>query len=329
MNNMKNLAKLCLPFVLMLQSCGDGITKNETIDANVKAEIKALDDKLIQRVSENNTELLKEMMSDELLDKSGEQIAAVLKEVSEEITTTHYTKLDEYHVQNTGTGGGNNVSSGTTENNDYNLRFMGINKEMYVSLLIPEGKIDNYLITAVYGKYDDEWKLNILQFGQYRIDKKTAPEHYKASQEHYKKGHLIDAVTSISLAHLCLQPANKIWSYNGAKKIKDYYKKVMAEINEKQPLPLTISQVESAPKVFRIFPQAVEDGYFPTVQYITTIEISDTAAITAENDRIHEVIGEVFPGINENKKYLFYRAFNEMPTGENEVHHFGFTKVLE
>lgn len=326
---MKNIAKLCIPFLLILQSCGGGITKNESIDANVKAEMKALDDKLIQSVSENDVAILKEMMSDELLDKSGEQIAAVLKEVSEEITTTNYTKLDEYHIQNTSIGGGNNVSSGTSEDNDYTLRFMGLNKEMYVSLLIPEGKIDNYLITAVYGKYGDEWKLNILQFGQYRIDQKTAPEHYKASEEHYEKGHLIDAVTSISLANLCLQPANKIWSYNDAKKIKDHYKKVMAEINEKQPLPLTISQVESTPKVFRIFPRAVEDGYFPTVQYITTIAIGDTAAITAENERIHAVIGDVFPGINENKKYLFYRAFNEMPTGENEVQHFGFTKVLE
>jgi len=39
------------------------------------------------------------------------------------------------------------------------------------------------------------------------------------------------------------------------------------------------------------------------------------------------LLDKIFNGININKKYVFYRAYNEMPAKNRPVRYYGFTEL--
>jgi hypothetical protein len=43
---------------------------------------------------------------------------------------------------------------------------------------------------------------------------------------------------------------------------------------------------------------------------------------------IHQSIGHIFKGIDKDKRYLYYKAYNEMPNGTTPVPTYGFVKKL-
>ena len=42
-------------------------------------------------------------------------------------------------------------------------------------------------------------------------------------------------------------------------------------------------------------------------------------SLKKENDEIKKVIGKLIPGIDQNKKYVYYDAFNEWPRSDRSV----------
>ena len=48
------------------------------------------------------------------------------------------------------------------------------------------------------------------------------------------------------------------------------------------------------------------------------------AYINSAFDSLKKVIGKIFPGIEKDKKYVFFQAHNEIPDGKTPVEHFGF-----
>jgi len=180
------------------------------------------------------------------------------------------------------------------------------------------------LIMAIYGKYDNDWKINILQFGQYSLFSKLAPDYYKLAKVSYDKSYLIDAVNYIGLAKLCLRPANDFLQYQKEKEINEFYDKIMKEVNSKYQFPLTLDNIASKPKVFRISPEMINEGFFPMVYYLTDINLKDTTALKLENEKIKKEVGQLFTGIDQDKKFVFYWAFNEVPDGKKLVEHYGY-----
>lgn len=59
---------------------------------------------------------------------------------------------------------------------------------------------DELVILAIYGNYNDQWKLNILQAMGYSYFKMTSVDYYKLTKECYQKSYLVDAVLNIDIA---------------------------------------------------------------------------------------------------------------------------------
>lgn len=312
--------------IFSLSGCYFGtstVWKNEEIDPAMNDQFEKLNDELFSSLKNKDLEHLQTLLSDELLNQGLDKISQTLGNTHIPDESAHYSILDKYYVKHSKAGNNTLINSGSTENS-YLLGFQSLTKEMYVSLLIPDNTKNQVLITAVYGKFGDEWKILILQFGQYSIYDRTANDYYNLAVEQYNKSHLIDAVNYINLAKQCLLPANEYLHYHNEAEINKFHDKLLAEVYEKFNFPLTLEQIESKPRVFRIFPFIIDEGVFPGIYYLTYLALDDSLALRHENEAVKFEVERIFTGIEQDKKYVFYRAFNEMPEDNKNVVSYGF-----
>jgi hypothetical protein len=315
-----------------LQGCNFGASKtmmDENIKQSLKIEIEALDEKILEAVTSNNPELFKTVMSDRLIEKSGDKIDQMIEQVSNLFTVKDYRVLNQFHVTNSKPGIGNTVFSGISGLNDYKIQYQAENKEMFISLLIPKTGIDEFLIANIYGKYPEGWKLNIIHFGQYKVNGQTAPELYIKAKEKLDKEYLVDAVNAMFLCSLVLNPADLYWKYQKEDEMKLLQEKVMSIANTKYSFPFTLEEIDTKPSILSIYPQGMHEGYFPMIEYLTSIDLEDTLSTKAENEKIHKLIGQKFHGIDKDKKFIFYKAFSQMPDNVTPVATYGFVKELK
>ncbi len=323
---------LIILVAITLQGCNLGTSgswQNDHIEKEKREEIKLLNDRLFKALMSGNIEGIKRLMAPELVEKVDSDFYNSIKNINTSFKSKSYKIIDEYNVVNSTTGLSNTLMSDASADNGYIINYKAMNKDMYVSLLMPTGLDNELLVTAIYGKYGDQWKINILQFGQYSLFKKTAPDYYKLAQESYNKSYLIDAVNYISLANQCLRPGNENFKYKKEKEITDFYTKVLNEANTNFALPMTLENIDTKPKIFKIFPQITNEGFFPMVYYLSSINVKNVKALKDENDKVKVEVSKLFKGIDKDKKNVFYWAFNEMPDGVKLVEHYGFIDKLE
>ena len=304
--------------IFLFQSCNigtSGTNSNENIDHEKRQEIKRLNDKLFKAIMNNDTKGVRALLADGLVEKNGKEIDDMIKQISTSFPSKSYRILDEYNVQNSTTGINNTIPTGTKDS-DLVINYLAMNKDMYVSLLIPNGHDNELLLTAIYGKYGDQWKINILYGGQYSLLKKSPSDYYKLAQENYNRSYLIDAINYLSLAKQCLRPANDIIKYQNENEINSFYDKLIKEASSKFTLPLTLETVTSKPKVYSIHPEVIKEGYVPIIDYFTSLSLEDTIAISAEKNKMKKEISKLFTGIYNDKEGVFYRAFSEFPDGD-------------
>ena len=328
---MRNKLLLIILTIVIFQSCKlgtSGTWKNDNIDKDKREQISILNDRLFKGIISNDPAAVKSLMAEKLLEKDGANIDKLINQVSSTFKADSYRIMDEYNIHNSTTGISNTLPSGLSGDNDYVIHYLALNKEMYVSFILPNGLDNDLLFTAIYGKYGNEWKLNILQFGQFSSFGKTAPDYYKLAKASYAMSYLIDAVDEITLAKKCLHPANDFFKYNKEKEMNEFFDKVINEANTKYKLPLTLEAIETKPEVFNIYPEMINEGNFPMVCYLSKINLGDTIALKREYEKIKVEVNHIFLGINQDKKYVFYKAFNEIPDGNIKVKTYGFIDNL-
>ena len=322
--------------VLMLTMCFLGCKPNtaktyidKNIPANTKSEISALNEKLFKALKNDNKQKVKDLLSTVFLKEGSVGLDSVIETAHRYILDANsYSVSKEFYIENSTENVSNTIFSGLSGDYDYIFHYLALNKEMYISMLVPNTEPDQILITCIYGKYPEGWKLNILQIGLYQLRHKNAIDLYKDAQKKYKKGYLVDAVNTLSLVQSCLYPANNFMQYSLDGKINDFYKSIQTEVRQKYIFPNELKTIESKPKIFNISSKKLYEGDFPLINYITQIPINDTINLRKENNEIHKIIGSIYPGIDKEKHALLYCAWNEMPDGIKQLHTYGFVKRL-
>jgi hypothetical protein len=269
---------------------------------------------------------LKEIFSDKLKEKVGSDWETFTTKAGKFLVSQKFTLLDEYKT-NGEIGTNTSVFKGVSGENDYKVNFEVLNKETYVSLLLNEGIANTILLTCIYGKYGEEWKLNNLQVGAYSFFGKNAIDFYKQAKVNYEKGNLIDAVDDIVMVQQTAAPAAKLFQYQKNEEMKIFATKVYTEANKQFPLPMKVEAIKTNPQIYSITPKPMNEGVFPMVAYISKIDLKDTVALKRENEELKKVIGTLFPGIEKGKKFIFFQAYNEIPNGKTPVEHYGFALV--
>lgn len=298
-----------------------GTWKNGVIEPDTREELHQLNDQLFDLLKANKVQELKSMMSKELLE--GEPINRTVELISLGSKAGSYSILDEYYLKGKAQEPGSLIINAAAKGDDaYTLKYnQSTTQENYIAFLIPKNDADKWLITAIYGKYNYGWKLNKLDFGQYTLNGKSATELYKQAKEKYNKGYLIDAVNDMAGAVKCFRPSTQ-WQYVKEDEMNQFYFKAVKLFNSKYPFPFTLSQVSTKPKIFRILTEKLQEGTFPMIYYLSSINPRDTVALKKENAAVKKVIGKVLPGIDKGKKYILYAAFSGLPSSKKKVQQF-------
>jgi hypothetical protein len=326
---MRKIGTILLIGITLLFGCSTGSENwNDHIDAKSREQIKILDDKIIEAFNENNPQKLKELFSDELKKKSGNEIDAFIDKIHESFKTKNYSLLDEYLATNSSTGMTATAMKGVLGEYDYKINYPVLTKETYISLLLDSGSGNKHLITCIYGKYGSDWKLNVLKIGDYSYFGKTAIDFYKQAKANYEKGNLIDATNDIVMIQRTATPADDIFHYQSAEAIAAFANKVIQEANAQFRLPKKIEEIKTNPQILNVSPIAMAEGIYPTVGYLSKINLKDTVALKKENDELKKIIGNILPGIDKGKKYVFFKVYNEIPNGKTPVESYGFILTI-
>ncbi|NQV53442.1 MAG: hypothetical protein HQ500_09685 [Flavobacteriales bacterium] len=306
-----------------------GTYRNENIDSDVLSEIRALDAEVHKHLSDGNAEALKRMMSDELKASLDEGIEAFIERAQRTIGEGALVTLDQYHRISSTQNEIVALISGTEKDDDYILQYQAINEQSFVSVLSPKREGDAYLLTTFYGLFDDGWKLNIIQYDRYTISGFSAIQLFRKAEEEYAHGHVVNAFNRMILSQSCSQPAGEFWQFRIQSDMDAFNQKLMEEAKKTYPMPVTIDALPTEPTIFQITPQRVDDQICAMIKYVTQINIKDTLALAAENKALHALCLENYPGVDEDVPFLFYRAFNEMPTQDVSTPYFGFVRPLD
>jgi hypothetical protein len=322
----KLFSLLCLSSVLT--SCSPpepGTWKNEKIEAARREDFHTLNDQMMKGLTANSPFMMESVMSKEMIADNNR--LRTIELCSNHLKEGTYTLLDEYYIVNKERGN-KTLEAKTPGINNYIVNYNAETREMYIAFFIPKSILNKYMISAVYCKYDYGWKLSYLEADPYAENGQTAPELFDKAKEMYDKKYLFDALNNMQLSRVCASPFEG-WKYPDETEMSDFYAKVIAEVKMKYVYPFTIKQVPTHPQIFSISTQTTTDGVFPLVYYMSTVKLSDTSGLRKENENIKKVIGDVIPGIDKDKKYIFYDAFNEWPRSDRSVDRYDMPDKLK
>lgn len=328
-----NLPYLTKAFILLfivysLPGCGPGdpgVWKNKQIDNGRREDFHKMNNDLFTALKANSLKDVETMMSKELL--AGTDNMRQIELMSNRCRQGSYQMLDEYYIINYKPTDTHVVKTTALDGNKYALSCRAVTEEMYIAFLMPKTTGDKWVISAIYCKYDYGWKLNNLDLRQYTTNGKTAPELFKQAKAEYQKGYLIDAANSMDEAEKCNSPS-EVWEYPEILEMRKFYGLLVNEVNTRYTLPLTLNQVQTKPQIFRLTKQTTDDGVFPAIYYLSHIKLSDTTGLRRENESVKKVIGQVFPGIDKNNKFVYFSAFNKKPHGGELVPFFDMTATF-
>ena len=329
-NILFNIAAI-LFFAIAIQSCSSNsgdVKINSEINADIKKQVRELNDKLFKAIMANDIHTVRELLSPELTKKAGGKIDTLVKSTSVTFNAKQFDVKDEFYIKRQIHPDPDTLLSKAGNDNDYLVNYKAVNSEMYTSVLVSKGLFVNCLILAVYGKYGNDWKINVLQIGEYSIDGKTAQDYYKKAIILNDRGELVDASNMMVLTSQLANPAGDFFKYRNESSMKAFYDKVMSSANDIYKFPVVVKDVKTAPQIFSVSPQLLSDegqsGIFPLIRYVSKIQLDNTADLKAENDAIQKAIGALFLGIEKNNRFIFYQAVNATPSGQTSAKHFGF-----
>lgn len=328
---LKKIVNLIL-FALLLQSCTrntHGVFSNSTIDRRTREEIKALNDKLFRAIHHNDPRMIEKMVSDSFANRSMDEIGKMVETLNTSYTISGYNLFDEFYIVNNELGMEGVIESPHSDDNGYILNYKAPCKETYLSLLSVPVQKGALLLVAEYGKYNNEWKLNTLQYGQYSLFGKNASEYFKLAKNCYERSYLIDAVNFMMASNTISTPVNEVFHYKKDKEMHAFYSSVMKAANTKYRLPFTLENIESKPRIYKMAPQLGADGFYQAIYYVSSIGLDNIEALKTENEKIKKEVVNQFAGIDQYKDYIFYWAVNEMPDSQKMIEQYGFVDTLK
>lgn len=315
-------------YLVFLCGCSvDRTWQDDHIDPEISSRIDKLNEQVIEGFVTKNPELIFNMSSDTLRTMGKSGVHDLVQQVGDMFNSGKYEIRNKFYLKSSSINHMATVMTGSSDDRDYGIAFQLVNNEEVVTV----GEIQDGLRTVgmitIYGRYDDDWKLNVLRVGLIKIWNMDAIDWYNQAKLAYGEGDLIDAANIMTIDSEFVQPLGEYFHYLKEKEIKDFAQKLRVDFNKTYTFPIAVPSVSTQPSVFRVMPQMLVEGYFPMICYATKLDFSDTTALSKECDNIHKHIGELFRGVDKNNENVLYRAFERIPSSENDrVKNFTFVR---
>jgi hypothetical protein len=304
-----------LLFFISCKPHDPGTWKNDKIESGARDNFHELNDRVMAGLKTNDHLKMDALFSRDLLQSTGR--LRLVELCSNHLKDGTYELMDEYYVVHKDHGN-KTVQSLNEGIKNYSIGYQPETREMYFAFFVPKDIPNKYLLSMMYSKYDYGWKITHLEVSPYTFNGKTAPELFDLAQEMYAKKYYLDALSDSQLAQSCAVPCDG-WNYPVVVDINNFSAKVIEEINKKYVFPFSVTQISSRPLIFSVTTQQTPEGSYPVVYYKSTVKLKDVKGLQKENDDLKKVIGKIIPGIDQNKKYIYYDVFNEFPKYSSSV----------
>lgn len=325
-------------FLLISQACKPsqpGIYKNDQIPSGTASKLHTINTELLSALKVNDVERLENIMSQELI--ADRERLSTAEHISNHMKDADYSLMAEYYIVKDTTAAGTGKDTpdkhaGTIQErdmgiNNFDLQYTAPTGESYIALFTPKSAPEKWLISAVFDKYDYGWKLSQLDFNLYAENGRTPAELMELAQEQLKKKYYLDASNTASFAKNCLEPATG-WKYVNADKIIKFNALALDTVMAHYKLPLTVNQLPTQPRIWRIEIERTPEGAFPNINYISKINLLDTTALKKENEAFGKIIGKVMNGVDKDKKYIYYTIYNNTSKGVMFTDHYDLKQKL-
>lgn len=320
---------LLLSAILVFQSChkpaAPGTYANDKIPASDATNFHDLNKSLLEGLKANDKKQLSIILSKEMIDNTSN--LKDIEKISNYMKDGDFTMLEEYYVVSAKRGQ-DTLRVANKDINNHKIGYTIDQPEIYMAFFSQKGIPDGQLVSATYKTLDYGWKLTDLDVEPYTMNGKTAPELFELAKDRYAKHYLFDVANIMGEARSCTQPSLN-WLYPENKQIEDFYGKVLGEANHEYGFPYTIDAVSTRPKIISVQTFRNKEGVFPQVYYQSQIKLSNTAGLLKENMQVRKALTKLMPGIDKDKKYVFYAVFNKKPSAYESVDRYEVTDTLK
>ncbi len=322
-------ALFLLSFIIVFQSChkqaAPGTYANEQIPSGDASDFHALNKTLFEGFKANSKKNLSAILSQEMIDN-----ASNLKDI--EMVSNHmkegdFTMLEEYYIVSKKKGR-DTINVTNKGVNNHKIGCTIDQPETYMAFFSQKSIPNGQLVTVTYKKLSYGWKVTDLEIEPYTMNGKTAPELYEFAKAQYAKRYLFDAANIMGEARSCVQPSLN-WVYPDNKPMEDFFAKVLGQANHEYGFPYAIGAISTTPKIISVQTYRNNEGVFPQIYYQSQIKLSNTAGLLKENMQVRKALGKLMPGIDKDKKYVFYAVFNKMPNAYESVDRYEVTDTIK
>jgi hypothetical protein len=289
-----------------------GIWRNDLIKTSKRDDFHEMNTKLFQACKSGNVHDVENMMSQQLLDDNTAKLK--IQRIGNHLKQSDYSVLDEFYIVHKYVGP-QTIKPDSGHIDNYALNYQSVTREMYIGLFLSKSGADKYLITVLYAKYNYGWRIYFFDVKPYATSGKNATGLYNLAKQQYSRGYLMKAMNTMKLSRDYAAPS-PIWLYQNDNEMDDFFRKLVIETGQKYRFPLFIDGVPGV-AILGIDSQNLDGGVCPSVSYTSAISVSDTATLKKENRTIQKKIGKIFPGIDQDEKYIYYTAFNKLPKGKH------------
>ncbi|MBK7500272.1 MAG: hypothetical protein IPI19_14595 [Ignavibacteriales bacterium] len=144
--------------------------KNDDIDSKIRNEIELLNKKVFECISQNSIDGLFNMLHSEFrnIDNYKSRLSSIFNYLNSNYTDPQLKKYNEFYTISSGEGE-RNVSFFSFTKDNFFISLKAWSSEVYVSLYETKNFPRDILVSLVYEKETDRWKIRNFHIGDRRI----------------------------------------------------------------------------------------------------------------------------------------------------------------
>lgn len=316
---------LMLFFVLSVSYAGVGTAvslHNDEIDQENRNFIHELNNKIIESIKNGDSSVMLNLFMDDVRNQPGldTNIKNLYLQLNELFKNTNFNIENEYLVTVKSLGGFNPVILSETKD-AFSMVIEGKSDQIYISLLTSEGDFKNFMLSFIFMKIKNKWKLYSFNAGVSKIAGKSAISWFNEAKQLYDKGYLLPAALRLQVLQESLRPAPFI-QYEKEPEVMSLGNKIQGDINQKYKFPIRVADIKTSPEIYYIEPQFLKSELLPLVKYVSSIPLTNTVELQKEAESMTPELDLIFPGITKGVNNIVYRAFSEAPTDPKKQYQF-------
>jgi hypothetical protein len=303
---------------------------NGEIDPKTREAIHQLNDRIVESARKNDPSVMMGLLAEEVKQQPGyeEKIKSVYGKLNELMRDKAVKAENDYEITAQSAEPTTLViPSGTTDLFDITIET--VSPKTFVSLLVVPDGIQEFQLSLIYIRVNNEWKLLVFYGGIVRIAGKSAVGWYKEANELFEKGELIPASLRLQIIQACLRLA-PFMKYEIETDMVRFEKKLQTAILAQHRFPIALDTVADSPSIFSFEPQFSENQVVPIVLYLSKIPIEREQDLQNEADAMAPELEGLFKGLTKGLGKVYFRAFSEFPSDpKKQYRYFGMEVVLK